>query len=507
MIQFRHFALAAPIALAMASCTPPPGELFAQGEAAFEARDYRKARIQLASGLKGEPGNTAMQVLLARTLVKLGNGEGAVAQIEAMDPPVRAKQSTRTLLGEAHVLSGQFDRAIEAVDGIEADLADRVRALAFIGKTDLKRARASFETGMKRDNPAAVLIADYARFEFEQGRWNATQTLVEQALKADPDRIEAILVRADLLERRNELPESLAQHRAVLALEQGNFNARLGEARVLAKMGRGKQALAIAEQLQAIAPESPQVAAVRASVAAQGLQWGKVRQLLQPFETGLGRLPGAAILYAEALVELGLPGQALSYLSPLFKQQPGWRGLRGLYARAALESGDAGAAFDAMEPLAVRPDATKAELQLAARIAEAVGDKRAERFAKRAQTPAPERIGGELARADRALRNKQWSEAEAAYLAILDQVAGGNALTLNNLAYAQGRLGKTEQALGHALKAVELEPENASILDTAAVLLVESGSREEGLAMLEKAAAIAPRNASVQRHLSQLRKP
>ena len=80
-------------------------------------------------------------------------------------------------------------------------------------------------------------------------------------------------------------------------------------------------------------------------------------------------------------------------------------------------------------------------------------------------------------------------------------------MVLNNLAYAKSRLGKKEEALKLALEAVEASPENASILDTAGTLLVETGSRERGVSMLEKAAALEPDNARIARRLAAARKP
>jgi tetratricopeptide (TPR) repeat protein len=489
----------------MAACTPPAEELFADGKAAFAKYDYRTARIQLAEGLKQEPGNAEMLELLATVLVKLGNGEGAAVRIEAMEPDLQRQEHIRILMGEANVLRERFDAALEEVAGIETSAADRVKALAHIGKGEFAEALTSFEAGMTRPDPDPLFIASYARFEFERGRWNEADRLVTMALKAAPSSIEAQLVKADLFERRNQLPDSLAQFEETLALQETNFDASLGRARVLTKMGRGDEALAIAEALQASNPKSAPVAAVRASVAANRGAWSEVRTRLQPFETDLPALSEAAVLYAEALVELDLPGQAVAFLAPQFNRQPNWRDLRVLYARALSESADHKAAMAVLEPLVTRPDAEPAELQLAARIAGALGDPRTDQFASRATSPAPEWVGGALAKADRALRNRQWGEAEEAYLALIEQFGPTNALSLNNLAYAQGRLGKTQEALGHALQAVRLAPENASILDTAGVLLAQAGERERAIALLEKAVQLDPSNASVRRNIAELR--
>ena len=76
-------------------------------------------------------------------------------------------------------------------------------------------------------------------------------------------------------------------------------------------------------------------------------------------------------------------------------------------------------------------------------------------------------------------------------------------MVLNNLAYAKQRQGKNKEALEVALRAVKLEPDNASILDTAGYLLVQTGSKARGLEMLRRASKLAPDNATIARHLAE----
>jgi predicted Zn-dependent protease len=502
MITSQRLLLSVSLALGLSACTPAPEMLFAEGQQAFQAHDYHKAWIQLEEGLKQQPGNTEMQVLLASTFLKLGEGERANMRLQALPAELRATPRVRLMQSEADILRGQFDAALAGLADIDSAQADRLAALALVGKGDALKAAARFEAGLKRKDPGALLLASYARFVFERGDWNRAEALARRSLEVDPRSVEAMLVKADLHERRNQLPDSLAGFRAVRKLHDGNFAARLGEARVLAAMGSRDEALALAEELQAEAPKSAAVAAIRAQVAAQAKDWKSVRSTLQGFEKELPALPRAAVLYAEALVELGLPAQALIVLAPQFERQPGWRALRVLYGRALVDGGDPQRALAVIRPLADRPDATPDELRLAARIAKSAGDPVATRFAQRSEKPAPEWVGGQIALADKALRNRQWAEAEEAYLAIMQRLGPSNGMVLNNLAFAQGQLGKPQEALKHALAAAKLEPGNAAILDTAGALLVASGERERGIAMLRKAVSLAPDNASIRRHLA-----
>jgi tetratricopeptide (TPR) repeat protein len=73
---------------------------------------------------------------------------------------------------------------------------------------------------------------------------------------------------------------------------------------------------------------------------------------------------------------------------------------------------------------------------------------------------------------------------------------------LNNLAYVAGQL-KDPKALEYAEKADKLAPNNAAILDTLGVLLVEKGDVKRGVEALQRAALLAPTSADVRLNLAR----
>ena len=109
-----------------------------------------------------------------------------------------------------------------------------------------------------------------------------------------------------------------------------------------------------------------------------------------------------------------------------------------------------------------------------------------------------------MAKGDTAMREGNWARATAIYESINQRLNRPNAIVLNNLAYAKGRQGQTDEAVKIALQAVASAPENASVLDTAGVLLIETGQDpQRGKAMLAKAARLAPDNPTIARNLAQ----
>lgn len=79
-----------------------------------------------------------------------------------------------------------------------------------------------------------------------------------------------------------------------------------------------------------------------------------------------------------------------------------------------------------------------------------------------------------------ALSLSDFSKGENAYLAALELLPG-NALLLNNLAYAQIELGKYDDAIKHAEDALEIAPGQPEMVDTLAVALLRSGNPSKAL--------------------------
>ena len=506
MIRHRILCSSIAFAAALSACAPDPDTSFANAREAFAASDFRGARVALISGLRERPENVQMRLLLARTQIALGDGEGAAATLEKLPQDMAARPEVAVVAGEAQVLRGKFDEALASVDGVDSGTADRIRALAFIGLEKPDEAAEAFAAGAARDKQDAGLLASYARFSLLQGDGKLADSLVGRALKLSPRLVEAHLVRAATFESRNEIPAALSSYDRALELHPRNYDARIGKAAILISLDRIDEAKAVVSDLSQEAPSDLAVMFLNARIAGAQGDWAQVRAILQPLEDELREdriMPG---LYGEALIELKQPALALSILEPEMKRQPGSRALRRLLARARLAAKDAAGALGAVRPLASRPDATPEELKIAAQAAKASGSEAAKSFEERLERPSPEWVGGELAKADRAMRNRQWSLAESHYETILSRTGGANAMVLNNLAYVKDKQGKREDALEMALKAVKLEPDNASILDTAGWLLVQTGSKARGLEMLRRAANLDPDNATIARHLGEAEK-
>jgi putative PEP-CTERM system TPR-repeat lipoprotein len=93
---------------------------------------------------------------------------------------------------------------------------------------------------------------------------------------------------------------------------------------------------------------------------------------------------------------------------------------------------------------------------------------------------------------ERDIAAKRYPRAVSRYKSALER-RPDNPIYLNNLAWAANAL-KDPQALEYAERAYELAPQNPSIMDTLATILVQKGETERGVELLDRASDLAPEN-------------
>ncbi|WP_379546863.1 tetratricopeptide repeat protein [Qipengyuania sp. DSG2-2] len=504
MKNIRQTALIAIAATLLSGCGVGPEARYERAVESFAEHDLASARLDLISALQEKPGDPAMLLLLARTQIGLGDGEGATSTLETLAGLQEPDEETRALLATANVLRGRADEALAIIDGDKGIEAERARALAHIAKGDYAEAEAALDRGLELDGSKAELQATAARFAMGQGNFERARTLVAAALKDNPELLDALLASGQIETADGKLPAALKAYDAALALHPANVQAMIGRLGVLGDMGRLQEAKTQLADVSEQVPNRPDVLYLRARFAGENGDWEEARSILQPHEDAIRSSAALQVLYAQTLLEMGQVEQARSWIAPVVRRYPGQRLARRVMGEAQLRSGDAKAALASLAMIAERPDAGANELRLAAQAAERAGDPRANAFASRASRPAPEWIATEIAKADAAMREGRWGDAAASYGRIKQRSSRPNAIVLNNYAYAEGQLGNNDKAVGLALEAVKLAPENPSILDTAGWLLASTGQdKQRGITMLEKAAKLDPGNATIADHLAR----
>ncbi len=493
--------------LLLAGCGDSPQARLERAGKAYATHDYRAAQVDLTAVLQTEPGNPAALELAARNHLAQGDGDAAQAALDKLAAGARKPADLALLMAEAALLRGKGKLALDGVAGLTSAEAHRIRALSQLMLGNPTAAAASFAAGVNAGGDKGRLLADFSRFELGRGNREAAATLTGQALKAAPGTLDPLLAAAQLAVAKGDLAGALMLYDQAARAYPGNLAALTGRAAVLGDLGRDKDMAAQLAALGETAGGSPAVAYLQARAATGTKNWGQVRAILQPLESQLATRDDAMLLYAQAQLRLGQVEQARARLEPLHRRAPGHALTALLLAEAQLAGDDAKAAVATLRPLAAKPEAAPEVLALMAEASRAAGDPAAANYADRARFPTPQALGSELALGDSALKQSDWKGAAAAYERILKATDGQNPIVLNNLAFAQSKLGNNVRALGYALRALKLAPENPSVMDTAGWLLVETGGdRSRALDLLRAAARKAPDNATILAHLRSAEK-
>ncbi|MFN9377843.1 MAG: tetratricopeptide repeat protein [Novosphingobium sp.] len=491
-----------PALLALAACSASPEEQAADARAAFAANAYTKARILAASALEAMPGNKELLLLQAKTLLALGNGAGASAALQKLAAAGGVPEQAE-LTAEAALLRNAPQVARDALAKATSSEADRLRGLAAIQDGDTAAAAGYFAKAVAVGDNARA-FTDMARLRLIERDTAAASELADKAAALSPHGIDTLLVKGQIALVKGDLKTALDTYSDAAKRYPTSLAALNGQAASLGDLGRFKDMLAVADKAAEVAPRNLEVAYLRARAGVAMQNWELVRSTVQPLEAEIPGVHPLRVLYAEALIKLDRSELAAAQLSPIVRVQPGNRQAALLLAEARLASKDGRGAMAALQAIADSPQARPEELAVMARAAKAAGDPRAAEYEKRSKSPSPQMVGGDLAEADTAIQRGDWAKAAIAYDRILAATKGGNALVLNNMAYAQSMLGNHDKARDFADQALKLAPDNASVLDTAGWVRFRAGQDlENAKRLLRRAAEQAPQNKTIQLHLAE----
>lgn len=499
-----HLFTTGALALALAACGVSPEERMDRAQQAFEEHRFSEARLDLGTLLQADEGDAEALELLARTQLALGDGVGAQATLERLDRAGSAPADYTALLAEAFILQGDFESALAAGEALGTADGLRIAALAHIGLGSAEQAESAFYRGTQASGDRSRLYADYARFTQMRGDLAQAMELAGKSRDADPEGLDPLLVSAAVAQASGSPTQALSYFEQAQAHWPESRAALLGRIGVLGDMGQLAEAADLIAEAARRMPGDPDVIYLQARLAAEDGDWGDVRDLLQPIE---GREnPRQQLLYARSLVELDMPEQALPRLTAMVRRTPDQAEARRVLARAQLAVGEAGNAFETIAPLATSPEGTPRDLAVYAEAARQSGQVGKIDQAL-AEAPPEERVATLLAQADAHMRAERWRAAIESYEQLRGWTGDSNALVLNNLAYAKSRTGATQEALAHAMRALELAPDHPSVLDTAGWLMVQDGKdRARGIELLERAAQLAPGNTAIAEHLEEARR-
>lgn len=420
-----------------------PAGAYARAEAFAEAGDMASARVEAMNAVQAEPGNEEAWLLLARTQLALGDGQGAAGTVARAQSAGVAAARTRHLSAEAALLQGDSAAALAEASSEDIapefqDEAARMRARALHAQGNPQGAADAFNLAIELDPESSDLWLDIARFRMDNGELRSAIEAIDRSVELDETNIEALVLKGRLVRSQYGMVASLAWFDQALAINPEYMPALFERAKTLGEVGRYSEMLAETRAILEAEPGNADALYLQAVLAARARNFRLARRIVEQIDGRLDRMAGMQLLHAGIAYEEQNYETAIRWLTDLTGYQPANRNALRLLAASQFRSGDMAAVIDTLGPLANRGDADSYMLTLMGRALERQGEfERAVPYLERAANAGghatmpigrPPADAAELAVLERAARDGDAPAQVALIRAYLAIGRGGDAL-------------------------------------------------------------------------------
>lgn len=511
------------------------------GEVYLQSGDAKKAEEYFAKAAKQDPQNARKRTAVAVTKMIGGQVDSAFGELEDIAASDKGVTADMALIS-AHLRRQEFDKALQAIAGLEKKQADKPVAAMLQGRTylaqkDVAQARKSFERALTIDPTYFPAVASLAGLDMADKKPEEAKKRFETVLAKNPKNGQALLALAELAARTGAAKEEVAKlvGNAVAAnptevaprlllidLHLRNKDTKLAlsaaqdaqstlpdSPEVLDALGRAQQASGDLNQavtsfnkLANMLPSSPQphlrlaevhMAAKNKEAAAASLRKAlEIKPDLQQAQRGSIMLDVDSKNYQGAVataknMQKQSPKDAVGYVleGDISASQKNWDAAQAAYRNGLKQT-----------------SSTELALKLHSVLLASGKAPEAEKFSAGWQKDHPQDAAFLLYLADGAIARKDYAVAERTYQSVI-KLQPNAAVAYNNLAWVTARLNK-EGAIAFAEKANTLAPNQPAFMDTLAMLLSEKNEHAKALALQKKVLALQPEAALFKLNLAKM---
>ncbi|MBL8481835.1 MAG: PEP-CTERM system TPR-repeat protein PrsT [Rhodocyclaceae bacterium] len=519
----------------------PPGVLSLLGETYLASGDIAKASEFFERASKQDPKNSAALAKLGMSRIAQGEAEEGMRILEqASERAGDSLPQADIALAVTHLQRKEYAKALAAIAEIErkrpkSPLVGNLRGIVLLAQNDLKGARASFEQSLSLDAGYFPAVTNLARLDLMEKKPDAAVGRFEAMIARDPKNTQAMLALAQLKVGLGSKPEEVRPivEKAVAA-NPSERDPRVALVRLLVRSGDIGKAMEAATEIEKLFPNDPQMLEL---VGSTQFAAGETNRAIQTFSKVVAlrpESPAALARLGEAQAATRNFEGAIDTFKKALQLKPDFeeaqRELVKVYAisQRIPEALALAKQMQKQAPQSALGYATEGDVLTAARrwpeaataLREAIKRQRdAETVIKLHsvllrlnQNADADKLTADWLRdnpkdlpvrnylAERALVTKDYAQAAQIYGEALKY--GRSAIMLNNLAWIQGQL-KDPKALETAEQAYKMAPDQPTIIDTYAMILLQSGDSKRALELQRAAVAKAPQSMELRLNLAK----
>lgn len=512
------------------------------GSAYARRGDYKTSQEYLEKAATGAPKEPSLQTQLAMTRIAQGDDKGAAAMLQNVLKANGKSLEALMMVSLVNLRQAKYKDALGSADQIVAAYPNlpvgyNMRGAALLGMNDSKGAEANFRLALVKKPAFVEGRRNLAQLLATTGRPEEAKKQLLMVLTANRNDTTSMTALADIARAQNNSAERISWLKQATAIAPKNIAPRLSLTQAYVQSGDSARALAEASALGRDFGDNATVIELVGITQLTAKQPGKAESSFNRLVTLAPNLPGPRVLlartqafqgrvedarstYAQALT---LTGQnlvpvyvdaialesragdfpaALALVARLRRAYPTLNVADQVVGDIKLNSGDlngAIASYQAAQRISF-------DRSVAMRLSNAyVRMNRPPNAIAILQAYLKKEPNDPVAMAglgDRYTDAKNFRQAVSIYDELRKRGAANDPAVLNNLAWALHQV-RDKRAIPMAQAAIKAAPTSPAIMDTAGIVLVETGADvKRGLALLQKGVQTVPRDPNMRYHLA-----
>jgi tetratricopeptide (TPR) repeat protein len=329
-----------------------------------------------------------------RKALARGDGIAAEMKLRAALEAGAPRSDVAALMGQALMVQNRRDRArpwLAAGGFSPATAAGGWRSLGLLERLDgnLPASGRAYDKALALIPKDASLWVEIGRLRYAGGEHRLAIQAAEHALALDPQSVEALEFRGELVRDRYGMLAAIPWFERAIMIDPKDESVLLEYAATLGELGHASECVTVTRRVLQLSPKNPQALYLQAVLAARGGDYALARGLLARTKGKLDGQPGVQMLRGVVEIAAGNPGAAAEALEAVLVLRPDSLRARELLLRAIMMAGQYRYATLRFADEIDRGQGSPYMLTTVARAWEALGDRqRAGVLLDRAARPA-----------------------------------------------------------------------------------------------------------------------